>query len=447
MNEFGAVPRGGDCDSCDLNCDALHDVLDVAPFVTALIDSAAGCSVCAGDLDGNESVDGRDVQPFIECLLSPTPTSACCLDSGQCVLEAEPACSGVWLGHGTMCVPGSCAFAGVTAYRPQHGTGYFPFTRTAVSEAHEDNVATGPGVRINAPGDDDPLGEDDLVEVVVETSQPAIALALRRTNPALRVWTTRTTLAGSEIPFTNDRTDTLPTNGNSLTIWVEWAAAEQGDVELHLEPLAADYSLDVLRFHTFRSIVMALGGEDQAPAVPVDPNQGTFVLAIDLYRQGYDVHMHDEDHVAADGLGTAYAEVVDAVSHRMVDEVSIFGYSHGGGSTHDLADRLDQDRAGIGVFEIVVTSYVDAVENDSDFDLSRELRRPPSSGYHANHYQVGSFADVFLDGGPVPDSDPQPTGRNVETTAWGAGATHFQVDDFPQVRDFVEMNLTTRLMP
>jgi hypothetical protein len=29
----------------------------------------------------------------------------------------------------------------------------------------------------------------------------------------------------------------------------------------------------------------------------------------------------------------------------------------------------------------------------------------------------------------------------VETTAWGAGATHFEVDDFVQVRDLIEVSL------
>jgi hypothetical protein len=192
---------------------------------------------------------------------------------------------------------------------------------------------------------------------------------------------------------------------------------------------------------------MALGGEDQVPSVPVDPNHGTFVVGIALYGRGYDVHMHDEDDVAADGSGAAFDEVVDAVSHRMVDQVAIFGYSHGGGSTYDLADRLDNDRPGIGVFEIRATSYVDGVENDSDFDVQQELRRPPSSGYHANQYQVGSLADFFLDGGPVPNSDPPASGLNVETTPWGAGATHFVVDDYPQVRSFIETNFTIWLTP
>lgn len=437
------------CDSCDANCDSFRDPFDIAPFVDALVLGASGCSVCAGDLDENGVLDGRDIQLFVDCLLTPQPIGACCTGADVCALTIQSSCAGIWLGAGSICQLNSCRFGNLTAYRPQHGAGYFPFAKTAVSEADEENAVSGPGIRINAPGDGDPFGEDDLIELTIENNQPGIALALRRTNSALRVWTTRTKLPGTEILFTNDRTDALALagSGTSLTAWVEWAAAAHGSGELHLEPFVGAYSLDTVRFHTFRSIVMALGGEDQVPSVPVDANQGTFVVANALYARGYDVHVHDEDDVAADGSGPVLSEVTNAIGSRLVDKVSIFGYSHGGGSTHDLAERLDNDRPGIGLFEIVVTSYVDAVENDSDFDVSQERRRPPSTGYHANHYQVGSFADFFLDGGPVPNSDPPPSGLNVETTGWGAGATHFQVDDFSEVRGFIEVNLAARLIP
>jgi hypothetical protein len=95
----------------------------------------------------------------------------------------------------------------------------------------------------------------------------------------------------------------------------------------------------------------------------------------------------------------------------------------------------------------MATSYVDSVQNDSDFDVDQELRRPPSTAWHGNHYQVGTLADFFLDGGPVPNSDPAPTGLNVETTPWGSGATHFLVDDYVQVRTFIETNMAARVTP
>ncbi len=441
-------PRGG-CDPCDVNCDTARDLTDIEPFVALLIEPTAPCLPCAGDMDASGEVDGRDIDPFVVCMLTPPALGACCTGAGNCTITTESQCTGLWLGDGTTCTAGACSLGQLTAYRPQHGGGYFPFSKTAVAEMDEESPTRGAGIRINAPGDVDPSGEDDLIELLVQRTTPTLPVALRRGSDALRVWTTRTKSAGTEIAFMGDRTGSLPFNAGatSLTLWVEWAAAIHGDATLTLEPLAAAVDFDAVRFHTFGAVVLALGGEDQSPSVPVDANHGTFVVGVALYGRGYDVHMFDEDLVSADGSGPVYNEAVTAVRDRLVSRVSIFGYSHGGGSTYDLADRLDLNRAGIGVFEIRATSYVDAVENDSDFDVSQELRRPPSTGYHANHYQNGSLSDFFLDGGPVPDSNPPPTGLNVETTPWGAGSTHFQVDDFIQVRSYIEAAIETAVLP
>lgn len=443
----GQVARdaAGSCDACDVNCDLERNGADVGPFVARLAEGVAGCSACGGDVDLNGVLDGRDIQGFVECMIGG-PVGACCSGVASCTLTNEAQCGGAWLGAASACDVGACAFGNLTAYRPQIGAGYFPFTRTAVSEADEASATLGPGIRINAPGDVDPAGEDDLIEVVIETTRPGVALALRRNDSALRIWATRDKQAGSEIAFVGDRTGPMAMGGASMTVWVEWAAPGQGLAELHLEPASGAYSLDMLKLHSFRSIVMALGGEGQVPSVPVDANHGTFVVGIEMYGQGYDVHLYDEDNVTANGSGATLNEVVTAVRDRGVGQVAILGYSHGGGSTHDLAERLDNDRAGIGIFEIVATSYVDGVGNASDFDISQEVRRPPSTVYHANQYQVGSIADFGLDGGPVPGSDPPPTGRNVETIL-GTGVTHFAVDDEPIVRTFIETNFSMRVTP
>jgi hypothetical protein len=334
---------------------------------------------------------------------------------------------------------------GLTAFRPQDGAGYFPFARTRVPEALEEHPELGPGIRVNGAGELDPSGEDDLIELVVARPLADTTLVLERGGPELHVWGTRTRLAGTELAFTANQTAPLPLPvAGTLTLWVEWSGAP-GLRALALRALEPDVVHDRLLFHAFTSRVIALGGEGQVPGVPVDPNHGTFLVATDLYEQGYDVLMRDEDQVDASGNGPVYTEVVNAIQHRGVTTLAIFGYSHGGGSTHDLSERLDAFRGSIGTFTIAFTSYVDGVENDSDTDLDRELRKPPSSGYHANHYQVGSLADFFLDGGPVTASFPAPTGLNVETIFWGVGATHFLVDDFDEVRGFMQLNLEPRV--
>ncbi len=405
----------------DINGDVLADLADYADLFGCLGQAPEFAPACScADLDGSGLIDLRDFALFAP-LFEKTSD------------EVPPNCTGA---VGTL--------ADLTAYRPQHGSGYAPFPRTAVSEAAEDSPTLGPGIRINGPGDSDPSGEDDLIEVELVIDQPGAELALRRSQDSLEIWTTRDKQPGTQIAFAADRTDALPIGpaDMSITLWVEWTSLFHGLAELQVEPLGSSLVKDVLVFHSFEGIVLALGGEDQVPSIPVDSNHGTFLVGVVLYGQGYDVHMFDEDIVAADGSGVAYDAAADAIQNRLVEEVAIFGYSHGGGSTYDLADRLDLFRASLGIFTITYTSYVDSVSNNSDLDVGMELRRPPSTAYHLNHYQHGSFfQDLGLDGGPVTNSNPPPSGLDVETTAWGASSTHFEVDDFIQVRDMLETTL------
>ena len=97
-----------------------------------------------------------------------------------------------------------------------------------------------------------------------------------------------------------------------------------------------------------------------------------------------------------------------------------------------------------GTFAIQFTSYVDAIENSSDFDNDPERRRPPSSGYHINHFQQGSAGDIYLDGDIITTGGVD-FELDVETTTWGANATHYTVDDFPQVRNKIKTSLKANI--
>lgn len=409
----------------DLNGDAVVDILDFDAFASCmgqLPGSSPACS-CA-DMNGDASIDMYDFD-LLSRLFGGTSD------------EAPPDCTGA-----------GGATANLTAYRPQHGAAYAPFVRTAVSDGDEENPLRGPGIRVNAPGDVDPSGEDDLIEVVAQVNPAGARLALRRGNSALRVWTTRDRQPGTEIPFIADKSGVLPiaAGQTQFAFWVEWSLPEAGLAPLHIESPVLNIPKDTLLFHRFRSIVIALGGESQSPSDPPDPNHGTFVAAQALYRRGYDVHMYDEDGVSADGSGVVFTETASAIRDRGVGIVAIFGYSHGGGSTYDLAELLDVSRPALGVFEIQFTSYVDSVSNNSDIDTAQELRRPPSTAFHLNHYQHGSFfEDLGLDGGPVVNAIPPPTGLDVETTPWGASSTHFEVDDFVQVLDLLRQSLESAI--
>lgn len=335
----------------------------------------------------------------------------------------------------------------LTVYRPQSGAGYAPFVRTAVPDALEMDAALGAGIRINGAGEVDPAGEDDLIEMTVDRAFTNGTFVLFRDAPVLSVWTTREMAAGTELAFSGDFSAPIQFGAaQQVTLWVEWSGASGGLATLALQSHVARRPYDRVRFHAFEGLVVALGGEDQSPQIPVDPNHGSFVVATELYELGWDVLMRDEDLVSSTGAGPVYDEIVNAIQHRGVHQLAIFGYSHGGGSTYDLSERLSLLGGGLPNYTIEFTSYTDGVENDSDVDTQQELRRPIGSAYHANHYQHGTlFQDFFLDGGPVPNSLPPPTGLDVETTPWGANATHFLVDDYSEVVDFILVNLEARV--
>ena len=352
---------------------------------------------------------------------------------------------------------------GITAYRPQHGTGYHPFARTAVPEGIEEHRQFGPGIRVNRENEIDPEGEDDLIELIVARPSTDETFILERSAAGLRVWTRREKLAQTEVSFADARSTRLDFgDGQQITLWVEWTGAAPAYPVLSLLVAESNAVVDRIVFHTFTGLVVALGGERQEPQLPIAASQGTFQVATALYEQGWDVLMRNENDVREDGTGPVYAEVVNAIRNRSVRKLAIFGYSHGGGSTYDLCELLNIRRDAIGDFSVNFTSYVDAVENDSDIDTDAETRRPPMSEFHLNHYQHASEEDFrrvqrdglgllwalgarILDGGPVAGSTPPPHGLDVESTGWGMNAHHYDIDDFNEVLDLIRMELTGRM--
>ena len=320
----------------------------------------------------------------------------------------------------------------MTAYRQQSAGYGAPFQRLAVPDALEES----PGAGIRANGDDDNgnstpdrdelatvSGENDLIEVTLSVS-PATApvgyeYALVRSNVNIKVWSA--SLKTATILGANAE-QVLPFGGGgTLTVWVESPNGGAAGLELHARPAGGGATLasDTIQFYPFTSVIIALGGEGQGPSDPPDSNHGAFNIAKSLYAQGYDVHMYDE--------------VVNAVQLRGIGIVYIFGYSHGGGSTYDLAERLDINRASIGTFTMPYSAYIDGIENDSDIDLDSERRRPLTSAYHVNYYQRSDFlikGNSITTGGAEVDI-------NVNSTPWGGGLVHGSIDDHANVRSGV----------
>ena len=339
---------------------------------------------------------------------------------------------------------------GITAFRPQTESYGAPFQRRAVPAG--ENLTPGVGVRIN--GDDDNnngiadlldgavSSENDLVELTLQVSPfPApvgYEYVVQRSNAGIKLWPDAGK-AGPPLLGANDEID-LAFSGATRTVWVERLSAGDTVLQLVARPFGGGTVASTsVRLFAFTSVVIALGGENQVPTDPPNSNDGMFNIASTLYGLGYDVHMYDEDHVDSSGAGTVYDEVVSAVSRRGIGIVSVFGYSHGGGSTHDLANRLDANRASIGTFTMPYTAYVDSIRNSSDIDIASETRLPPGTAYHVNYYQRN---DAFIRGNSVPGANVD---INVTSTPWGSGLVHGGIDDHPNVRDGVLQPLLVRV--
>ena len=345
--------------------------------------------------------------------------------------------------------------SGLTAYRPQHSSGYFPFARTAVPDVFEEDRALGPGIRVNGASEADPEGEDDLIELVVRRLSADTIYLLERSDPSLSVWTTRDKRAQSEVSFANARSTHLAFgNALQITLWVEWTGSAPAYPDLSLVALESGDIVDRIVFHAFQGLVVALGGRNQEPD-PVNMNEGTYRVATALYKLGWDVLMRDEDDVGPDGSGPAYEEIVNAIRNRSVRELAVFGYSHGAGSTFDLCERLDINRHDIGAFSLSFTAYVDGIRNNTNWSLLAERRPPPASEFHANLYQQGGILPRDIpQGRAMVSPQPPPSGLDVETVVWGLNiesvdwgeyATHYNIDDLAPVRDLILAELTAQV--
>jgi len=405
---------------------------------------------CVGDVTEQVSTDLFDLvyRPYLPPTPTNTPTSTPTPSSTPTVeTSATPTHTAPPTASHTRTFTPTIGITtlGATLYRPQSRYYGQPFARRAVPEASEESM--GGGVRINGDDDDgdgvsdrvDPAvgNENDLIELVLQANvSPAPAgfeYVLSRNHPGFRVW--QNSNKGVAILDANDEAVVWLGSG-SVSVWIEATETATGLLRFEARPIGGGAALlaDTVRVYTFSSIIVALGGEGQGPTDPPDSNHGTFHIARSLYDLGYDVWMYDEDDVSSSGSGPVYDEIVRAIQGRGVSSVASYGYSHGGGATHDLAERLNNNRASIGAFTIAYTAYLDGIKNSSDIDIRSEDRRPPSAEYLVNYYQRNDF---FIRGDSVPGADV-----NINV---GGGISHSELDDRPSVRSGVLDSLVERV--
>ena len=268
----------------------------------------------------------------------------------------------------------------MTAHRPN--TSPFDYMEYTISE--NDEESPGAGIRVN--GDDN---NDNLIRVKLEVNSTPVPegfeYVLKRSNDNIKVWDT-SSKTGPILDGNDEQVLNFSTSPE--IVWVENPSGGSAFLELQLretgETTAISY--DKIKFYPFTSVVIVMGGEDQSPTDPPQAGEGTFVIGRNLYLDGYDVHMFDEDEL----YGNVQNEAENAVKERDVGEIAIFGYSHGGGGTYILANYLNNNRATIGTFTISFTAYTDAVQDSFPY-FPPEDRRPPSTNYLINYYETNDF--------------------------------------------------------
>ena len=233
----------------------------------------------------------------------------------------------------------------------------------------------GVGIRINGDGNDGG-NENDLIEMELDVEVPdGLELVIKRTSNNLRVY--------------GDSNATTPilSSGNQAVIddsmlpprsyWVEASdAITSGDISFVLRASVDIMGSEIVAipFRTFTTMVTALSGETGFGSDPA--THGTYYISLDLYKKGYNIHYYPESQERR-----SIAEMNDQGNRCKVREAAIFGYSHGGGSTYQVAD------ASPGGLNIKFTGYIDAVRNSSSFNPFSEERRPTNTNYHFNYYQ------------------------------------------------------------
>lgn len=317
-------------------------------------------------------------------------------------------------------------------------TEFINYAQYPIAEAQETDPALGPGIRFN--GDDDnangmpdysdsaaTAAENDLVRVDINASGGDFSLSW---GDGLMVWTSSTKsqavvegafYPSGQVSWWVEDVSPTPLTAASLVLTVG-----QG----------ADVAQDEVDFHSFRSDVIAIGGNQQNPANVGDPRLGVFTIGLTLYQQGYDVHLYSYDKVATNGQGAAFNEVKSAVLKRNVESIAIVGYSWGGGSTYQLASGLSADTSLKGHYQLQYTAYIDGIRRGT---ISAETRLPTGTLYHDNLYQR---KDLLIRGNSVTGA----VNVNVTTTTWGKLLVHTTIDDNAMVQGIIVTNLKAKLL-
>jgi hypothetical protein len=300
---------------------------------------------------------------------------------------------------------------------------YDPFPKKPVLEADETHNNLGPGIRINFD-DDNSNGtvdaaesgvaipsENDLIEVKVDRL-PGTGDLVLQAGQKLKLFYDYN--KATPIPLTGGTSGPLNFTNNTVTVFVEWIDSNHGTDNLSLFDPANMMTLDSIRFHSFRSLVVVFGGRAQNPqdtdkdgsigdAVKGGPNrEGIFDVAQLLYDGGWDVMAFDEADYTLFAESVAEREIKNAIDNRFVDPmfnggVALMGYSQGGGVVQNLIEE-ELDPLNNPQYLPIYGVYLDAIVHDSAVP---ETDWPDAVFHLLNIYEEIAELPVPLGGGDI----------------------------------------------
>jgi hypothetical protein len=283
------------------------------------------------------------------------------------------------------------------------------------------------GIRVNKDGNDGG-NENDLIEVefasmVIE----GFDVVIKRTSSNLKVYGSK----DGTNPILNQYEVVVPEAMKPpRSYWVECTDdLPGGEIEFYIRPKSGgqDTKLIALPFRSFKSVVCALSGEDwDKPASAA--SQGIYKICEDLYLDGYNIHYFSES-----SEGRCKIEAKNQRDECGTNVLGIFGYSHGGGSTYNVALFLSQ---------VNYSGYIDAIQNNfGNVNPFAEERYPTGSSYHVNYFQRNLPLDV-----PLRGNKTQPPGANVELDLTDT-TTHATIDGSSVVADGIKTTLKGKINP
>lgn len=71
-----------------------------------------------------------------------------------------------------------------------------------------------------------------------------------------------------------------------MTVYVEWNDQVHGTGDLQVVDTDTGFVFDTLKFHTFTSVIIVLGGWNQVPSPSTNDEQGVFLIADEIYKVG-----------------------------------------------------------------------------------------------------------------------------------------------------------------